>query len=142
MLRIYLDSMIWIYALEGNPKFGAASQAIFTRLRSASHTLLASHFLLAELLVLPVRNNDTFTVASYRSMILASATTEVVPFTAEVALQFASLRAFQRTQAPDSLNLALAASAKADIFLTNDTDLHKLTIPGIGSIVGLETKLF
>lgn len=138
-MRVYLDSMVWIYALEGNKDFGAAAQSVFRKLRSANHTLLVSHFLLAELLVLPVRDSDAFTIATYRRMMLTSATTEVVPFTAEVALQFASLRAFHRTQAADSINLALAAGAQTDLFITNDKDLPKLTVAGIGKIVGRDT---
>jgi predicted nucleic acid-binding protein len=56
-------------------------------------------------------------------------------------MQFAALRAFHRTQSADSIHLALAASARADLFITNDKDLPKLTLPGIGKIVGLHTDL-
>jgi predicted nucleic acid-binding protein len=133
--------MVWIYSLEGSAEFGPLAQSIFRRLRAADHTILASHFLLAELLVVPVREQRTFTIASYRRMILGSATTEVVPFSAETVMHFASLRAFHRTQSADSIHLALAASAGADLFITNDKELPKLTVPSIGKIVRMDTDL-
>ncbi len=89
-----------------------------------------------------MRNNEHFTIASYRRMILSSATTEVVSFGVDAVMNFATLRASERTQPADSIHLALAASANADLFLTNDKDLSRLTVPGIGKIVGMETASF
>jgi predicted nucleic acid-binding protein len=136
-VRFYLDSMVWIYAFEGNPAFGAEAQSFFRRLRSGNHTILVSHFLLGELLVLPIRDADTFLIAAYKRAMLASATLEVVPFTAEVAATFATLRGLHRTQPADSIHLALSATAKADVFVTVDDRLQKLTVQGIGAIADL-----
>ena len=136
-MRFYLDSMVWIYAFEGNPTFGAAAQSFLKKLRGAGHTTLVSHFLLAELLVLPIRDGDQFLIAAYKRAMLASASVDVVPFTAAAAATFATLRALQRTQPLDSIHLALAATAKADVFVTVDDRLHRLAVKGIGRIADL-----
>ncbi|HEX9202233.1 MAG TPA: type II toxin-antitoxin system VapC family toxin [Acidobacteriaceae bacterium] len=140
-MRFYLDSMVWIYLIEGNPQFGTAVQSILSGVRAGGHTLLTSNFLLAEILVEPVRKKDAFTVASYRRMLVESSAVEVVPFTAETAVQFAAIRAAHRTSSPDSLHLALAASGGADVFVTGDGRLTKLSVSGIGRIVDLSFRL-
>jgi predicted nucleic acid-binding protein len=84
-VRFYLDSMVWIYLFEGNPQFGTVAQSILAGIRAGGHTLLTSNFLLGEILVEPVRKNDTFTVASYRRMLVENSAVEVVPFTTETA---------------------------------------------------------
>ena len=136
-MRFYLDSMVWIYAFEGNPHFGSAAQSFIRGLRNGQHTLLTSHFLLGELLVLPLRNNNSFLIAAYKQALTESTTVEVVPFTAEVATTFARCRATYRTHPADSIHLALAASAGCDSFVTVDSRLQKLSLPGIGKIIDL-----
>jgi predicted nucleic acid-binding protein len=138
-MRVYLDTMVWIYALEGNTQFGPTAQAMLRDIRAKQHTLLTSHFLLAELLVAPVRKGDTFTAASYRRM-LTSSSVEVIPFTTEVAVQFATLRAQFRTQAADSIHLALAAIAGADVFVTGDMGLAHVSLAGLGRVASLNDQ--
>ena len=140
-MRCYLDSMVWIYLFEGNPQFGTAAQSILTGIRAGGHTLLTSNFLLGEILVEPIRKNDTFRVASYRRMLVETSAVEVVPFTAETAVQFATIRAGNRTTSPDALHLALAASGRADVLVTGDGRLTKLSISGIGRIVDLTYRV-
>jgi len=141
-VRVYLDSMVWIYAFEGNSPFGATAQTLFRNLRAAGHTVLVSHFLLAELLVVPVRNGNSFLVASCKHAMLAYATVELAAFTAETAVAFATLRARHRTPSADAIHLSLAANAQADVFVTADTRLQKLVVvPGIGAIVDLAYNL-
>jgi predicted nucleic acid-binding protein len=96
--------MVWIYLIEGNSQFGTSVQALLNGIRTGGHTLLTSNFLLGEILVEPVRKNDAFTVASYRRMLVETSAVEVVPFTAETAVQFAAIRAAHRTSSPDSLH--------------------------------------
>jgi predicted nucleic acid-binding protein len=133
-MLFYLDSMVWIYALEGDPVFGGAAQRLLHNIRIDRHTLLTSYFLLGEITVLPARRQDAFTIASYRRLLLASPAVEVVPFEGEASSHFATLRANLRTKPADSIHLALAASAKADVFVTGDVRLQNLSIASIGRI--------
>jgi len=43
---------------------------------------------------------------------------------------------------PDALHLAIAATAGVNLSLTNDRRLHRLKIPGIDFIAGLDTNLY
>ena len=140
MSRIYLDSMVWIYALESNPEFGTQAQSILKALDKGQHTLLTSHFLLAELLVAPVKKGDVFLAASH-GQALRSRSGHVVQFTERVAAAFAQIRAQKQVSSPDAIHLALAASAGADLFVTGDTRLKRLVVPGIGQIVDLSYTL-
>ena len=132
-MNLYLDSMIWVYILEGNPIFGTSAREFFARMRSAHHEFLSSNLVLAEVLVLPKRNADLSTVAKYRRLFTPPGVT-ILPFGAETAERFADLRATTRVQPADALHLALAASAGTDYFVTTDAKLHSLTIPGITRI--------
>jgi len=139
-MRLYLDAMVWIYAFEGKSALSAPARQLFSRIEASQHTVLVSHFLLAELLVVPIRNDDKFSIARYRHLLAPSPTMEVLSFGMEAALRFAELRAAHRVKSPDAIHLALAASAGADAFITTDDRLNKLSIPGIGLIGDLSMQ--
>ena len=54
----------------------------------------------------------------------------------------AELRANHGVKALDALHLSIAATSGVDLFLTHDRRLHKLVVPGLPFIAGLETDLF
>jgi hypothetical protein len=45
-------------------------------------------------------------------------------------------------KSPDAIHLGTAAEAKTDLFVTNDKQLQRLTIPGISFIAGLDGVVF
>ncbi len=63
---------------------------------------------------------------------------QVVSFDSQVAWRYASLRATHRIRNPDAIQLACAAHFGVDLFITNDRQLQKLDVPGIGFIASLE----
>jgi predicted nucleic acid-binding protein len=140
-MRLYIDTMVWIYALESHPEFGIPAQEFLRKVRRGRHRTVTSHFLLAETLVLPVRKNDTFSIAMYKLALLHTDSVQTVSFDEVAAMTFAQLRATHRTKSPDSIHLALAAKAQVDAFITTDTRLHTLTVPGISLIGDLTTPL-
>ncbi len=133
-MRVYLDSMVWIYFLEGNPDFIVDATTLMIRLRSGNHTMLASFLVEAELLVLPKRNGDRFTEASYKRIFSAPEILSISypPPSPDI---YAELRAHYRTRPTDTLHATLAAAANADLLVTEDTKLLASTVPGIGRIV-------
>jgi len=133
--------MVWIYLFEGHPQFGTTVQTLLRQIRAGGHTLLTSQFLLGEILVRPVQKNDLHTAAYYRRLLVETPAVEVVPFTTETAMQFATIRALHRRTSPDSLHLALAASGRADMFVTGDGHLTGLAVSGIGQIVDLSYRV-
>jgi len=65
-----------------------------------------------------------------------------LPFDEGAVLTFSELRAKRRLGIADSINLACAASAGMDVFLTGDKELPGLHVPGIQFVVNFETQLF
>jgi predicted nucleic acid-binding protein len=132
-MKLYLDAMLWIYAFEGHPTFGPLTNAFTQRMRSAQNDFLSSYLVLAEVLVLPKRNNDIFTATRYRRFFQSRAVA-IVALSVETAERFADIRATTHVKPADAMHLALAASANTDYFVTYDAKLHALTIPGITQI--------
>jgi predicted nucleic acid-binding protein len=132
-MKLYFDSMLWIYYLEGHPIFGPPAHSFVNRIRSAHHDLLSSHLVLAEVLVLPKKNRDVFTTTKYLRYFQSSAVS-LIPLSSHVAERFADIRESTRVKPADAPHLALAASAETDYFVTTDTKLHSLTVPGIAHI--------
>jgi predicted nucleic acid-binding protein len=132
-MKLYLDSMLWVYYFEGHRDFGPPTRSSVNHWRSARHEFLSSFLILAEVLVLPKRNGDIFTATTYRRFFL-SQSVRLIPLGADTAEHFADIRASKRVKPADALHLALAASAGTDYFVTTDTKLHALTVPGISRI--------
>ena len=98
--------------------------------------LLTSAMTLGEILVKPMQSGDMDAVAYYRKLITSTAA--LLPFGKEAAVVYARLRGDRSMRPPDAIQLACAASAGVDLFVTNDARLHSRQIPGIQFIVSLE----
>jgi predicted nucleic acid-binding protein len=133
-MRVYLDSMVWIYFLEGNPIFGPDANQLVAQLHAGGHVLLSSFLVEAEVLVLPKRNDDRFTAASYKRF-FSSAGVVSIPYPPPSPDLYAELRAKHGTRPIDTLHATLAAAANADLLVTEDKKLLAATVPGVGRIV-------
>ena len=67
--------------------------------------------------------------------------TTVLPFDLGAARRFAEIRQDRSIRAPDAVQLACAAQAGVDLFITNDERLSRKKIPAIQFIQSLE-KVF
>jgi predicted nucleic acid-binding protein len=67
-----------------------------------------------------------------------AATALLVPFDVRAAKNYAVLRCDRTLRAPDTMQLACAAAAGVDLFITNDTRLHNRHVAGIQFIASLE----
>lgn len=141
MSTIYWDSMLFIYVLEGNPQFAPTVAKIQRQMYAHGHKLVTSVFTLGEVLTGPRKlgaQNGIDAVKAY----FESGTVELLPFTGETADRYSVLRSSFNIAQADAIHLATAAIAGVDAFVTNDRSLHRLRIPGIAFIVGLDGKLF
>jgi predicted nucleic acid-binding protein len=136
----YLDTNIWVYAYENDPVFGPSAHQFMQGLHSGKHRLAGSLFVLGELLVLPTRKQNAFALASYRRL-FSSPELALLPYNAVATQAYAEIRATQRLKPLDALHLAVAATARVDLFVTHDTKLLPRSIPGIGAIVDTSFKL-
>lgn len=141
MSRIYWDSMLFIYWLEGNPQFGKRVDAIWSRMQERNDELITGSLALGEVFAGAFRggaNNDRIRDVKAAMKIAVSA---VIPFTAETAEVYAQVRASLKVAAADAIHLACAAGAGTDLFLTNDKNLVGKVIPGIQFIAGIDSNI-
>jgi len=136
MSRIFWDTNLFIYLFEDWGKFSGQVTALKSRMLARGDQLLTSTITLAEILVKPMQNGDTKAVVYYRKLITTM--TVVITFEESAALVYARLRADRSLRAPDAIQLACAATAGVDLFITNDVRLHSKQIDGIQFIVPLD----
>ena len=130
MSRIFWDTMMFIYLLEGNKEFAPQIRKTLTRSYERGDSLVTSYLALGE--VMAGGAEDTAKAETVRSTI-AEMGFSFLPFDRDCAGPFATLRSVSRLKAPDAIHLACAAAAGVDMFLTGDTQLlhRRLLVPGI-----------
>lgn len=141
MSLIYWDTMLFVYLMEYYPDYGPRTEEIRARMQERGDSLCTSIFTVGELLTGCYKRDAQELAAEIRET-LRPPTVELLPFTLEVAERYAQIRAKNHVAAPDAIHLATAAVARANLFLTNDRKLPKLTIPGIDFVAGLDVNLF
>jgi predicted nucleic acid-binding protein len=141
MSRIYWDTMLFVYWLEGHPEHSRRVQTIFEKMQTRGDILYTSTFTLGEVLTGPRRHGNDAMAVEIKSF-FHSSTVELIPFAASAAERFAEIRGRNRVSPADAIHLACAADAGTDLFLTNDHALEKLVIPGIDFIAAMDVGLF
>jgi predicted nucleic acid-binding protein len=140
MSRIFFDTNLFIYIFEGQEPYRTRMLEIRKRMMDRSDRLVTSAMTLGEVLVKPTKLGQTSLIEQYDRAIRS--TSEVVSFDAQVAWRYASLRATHTLRSADAIQLACAAHSGVDLFITNDVQLQKLNVPGIGFIAPLERVPF
>ena len=140
MRRIFWDTMLFAYWLEGNSGQQARVQHIHGKMLAQGDELCASLFVMSEILVGPVKLGDSKGIALIEDF-FSSPEITLLPYTLESARIFAQLRK-DGIKPVDAIHLATAASSGVDLFLTNDRRLHSVSVPGIKFIASLDTDLF
>lgn len=141
MSRIYWDTMLFVYWLEGHPEHAARMNQIRTRMEVRRDSLCSSVFTLGEVLTGLYKRGALEMAVEIRGAFL-SPQIEMIPFTPETADHYARIRGNHRVSPADAIHLASAAQAGVDLFLTNDHRLQRLAIPGIQFIAGMDVNLF
>jgi len=136
MSRIFWDTNLFIHLFEGSGRFSTQVLALRRKMLERGDQLMTSAITLGEILVKPIQNGDAKAVAYYQELIAKTAA--VIRFEEKAALAYARLRADRSLRPPDSMQLACAAAAATDLFITNDVRLHSKQIPGIQFIVPLD----
>ncbi len=141
MSRVYWDTMLFAYILEGNPVFGQQTREAYEAFSRRNDAICTSVFTLGEILVRPRMVKDDAAFASIREF-MCGGEIELLPFTAQTAEEYSAVRALTRLKAADAIHAATAIQAKVDLFVTNDLDIRKQKIPGLPFIAGLDGKIF
>ena len=141
MTRVYWDSMLFIYLLEGNPIFGPKVRKILDEIVRRGDALSTSVFSIGEILTGPRKRGSVSGVDTVKRYFQSGAV-EILPFNDATADRYSVIRAGARVTQADGIHLATAAEAGVDVFFTNDRDLRKLSIPGIKFFADLDGKVF
>lgn len=141
MSRVYWDTMLFVYILEGNPIFGQRTREAYEAFVRRGDTICTSVFTLGEILVLPKMVKDHAACQSIRNF-MRGGEVELLPFTAETAEQYSTVRAETNLKAADAIHAATAILAKVSLFVTNDEGLRKQSIQGLPLIAGLDGRIF
>jgi predicted nucleic acid-binding protein len=137
--QIYWDTMLFVYFLEDDARFGDRVAQIWSRMKERNDTLCTASLTLGEILVAPYKRGMADRADQLEAFFAESV--DVIPFTVDTARRFARIRASLAVSSPDAVHLACAAQADTDLFLTNDASLIGKVIPGIQFIAGLNTDL-
>jgi uncharacterized protein len=137
MSRVFWDTNLFIYLLED---YGAHSKEVvelLAKMEARGDELLTSAITLGEVLVQPWSAGDVRRSQEYETAIQSSAV--ILPFDAAAARNYARIRSQPRKIAPpDAIQLACAATAGVDLFLTNDLRLHGVHVDGIQFITSVD----
>ena len=134
MTRVFWDTNLFVYLFEGGV-FSARVTEIRARMLERGDQLLTSALTLGELLVKPLETGEA-AVRDHEMTIRQIAT--VLPFDAACAPRYAAIRVDRTIKPPDAIQLACAAAAGVDLFITNDDRLSRKHVPDVKFITSLE----
>jgi predicted nucleic acid-binding protein len=136
MARVFWDTNLFIYLFENNAEWTPRVVELRQGMRSRRDDLLTSWLTVGETLTKPKEVGNAILEKSYLNFFL-SGSIELVAFEAEAAKRYAEIRSRERVRPADAIQLACAAAAQTDLFVTNDRRLSGLVVSGITFITGL-----
>jgi predicted nucleic acid-binding protein len=141
MSLVYWDTNLFIYLMQEHPHYYPLLERLATRLAERGDQVCTSIFTRGEILVGPIKKRDAAIQETIKNY-LRSPFAVMLPFTLEVADHYARIRAENKIMPADAIHLATAAAAGVDVFLTNDRSLHRMIVPGIQFVTGVDTDIF
>jgi predicted nucleic acid-binding protein len=133
--------MLFIYWFEDNPQFGERVRTIFQQMEQREDVLCTSAFTIGEVLAAPLKKGDTATAARLRNL-FRPPFVRILPFTPETAVRYAGIRAGMAVSPADAIQLATAAEAGVNLFLTNDRSLAGKHVEGVDFVASLDANVF
>jgi predicted nucleic acid-binding protein len=124
--RIALDTCVFIYQLEANPRYFPFTDHVFSWLARPGAKGIASTITMIEVLVAPDRAGAVERVDELYALLSTYPNLEWITPSLEVADIAARLRAVHRWKTPDALLAATAVHGGATGFLTNDRAFERM----------------
>jgi predicted nucleic acid-binding protein len=131
--KIGLDTSVFIFQVEENPKYLELVNPIFVWLEVARARAVTSTITMLELLVQPYRLADMDRVNKFYALLSTYPHLEWSAPTLEIADLAARLRAEHNLKTPDALQVATALAGQATGFISND--------PVFQRVAGLEVVI-
>lgn len=136
MSRIFWDTNLFIYLLEGSGESSELTRKLLERMTERRDELITSSLTLGEVLTKPLEAGRSDLAERYERF-LGSPGIRVVAFDLEGARAYARIRQDRSIRAPDAIQLSCAAAAGTDLFITNDARLSRKRVSGVQFIVPL-----
>jgi predicted nucleic acid-binding protein len=118
--KVYTDANILIYAMEGHDTYGPALAKLLLAIEDGTVRGLTSELSLTEVLVGPLRDNDTVGCAVFELLLEAGSSLKTVAVDRAVLRRSAEIRATSRARLPDAIHLATAELMECEFFITED----------------------
>jgi predicted nucleic acid-binding protein len=134
--RIFWDTNLFIYLIEDFGDFSERVAVLRRRMLERGDQLFTSALTLGEVLVKPVEAGRDDLRRAYEETLTSSAV--VVGFDRHAASFYARIRSDRSIRPPDAIQLACAAQAGVDLFVTNDERLSQKNVAGVQFVTSLE----
>lgn len=122
-----LDTMVFIYHFEENQAYSPLTFSIFESLEKGNFNGITSILTLLEILVKPKKENNLLLTEKYKLLFETFPNLQVKELNENIADIASSLRANYNINTPDAIQIATSLEAKANIFITNDATLKKIS---------------
>ena len=129
---VYVDANAIIYSVERVEPYRSLLDPMWEEARGGRFTLASSELIVLETLIKPLREGNAHLKMLFRS-IFAAAEMELVPATLAVWEDAARIRAETGLATPDALHAATALRTGCTLFITNDTDFHR--VQGLPTVI-------
>jgi predicted nucleic acid-binding protein len=123
---IGLDTPIFIYFLENNPRYGPLARITISGIEQGKWQGVTSTITLMEITVRPWQLGREGVAREYEAVLVHFPNLSIVDVDRNVARVAAQLRAKYNVSPPDALQVAASLSFGAKAFLTNDRSLSRL----------------
>jgi len=122
-----LDTMVFIYHFEENQIYSPLTFSIFESLEKGNFNAVTSILTLLEILVKPKKENNSLLTERYKLLFETFPNLQVKILDENIADVASSLRASYNINTPDAIQIATSLEAQADVFITNDASLKKIS---------------
>ncbi|MBM3460078.1 MAG: type II toxin-antitoxin system VapC family toxin [Armatimonadetes bacterium] len=140
MSLVFWDTNLFVYLMEDHPQYGPRVTEMRARMLERRDRLCTSALTLGELLTAPYTRGDERLALRYKEA-LAPPHVDVLPFSRDAAEHYARIRVDKSIAPADAVQLACAAQAGVDLFLTNDRRLSRRIVPGVQFIADLDVRI-
>ena len=120
---IYLDTNVFIYLVEGEPRFRELLKELFVAIDQEVIFAVTSELTLAEVMVEPIASKRSDIAATYTELLSGSGPLEVRPVDRGTLLKSAEIRAMFGGRIFDAVHVATASLAQCDSILSEDRGL-------------------
>lgn len=127
--RVYVDSNVFIYAVEGVAATAAPSKELIKFLRAQRELMITSETTLAEVLA-PAKGRGAWPLQAkrrvYFDLLVWSGAVNLVPVTRDILIRTADLRKTAPLKLVDAIHLMSAIHTKYSFLVTGDAQFKKL----------------